>query len=290
MKTAGIDIGGTQLRAAILDEEHRMIASFRTANNRALSAAENMLPLMDFLGKYRGDLKGVGIGCPGPLSVRRGMMLNPPNLVGWDQFEIVQFVKAHLGLEVALTNDGTAACLAEAVLGSGKGAESVAFIGLSTGVGGGFVLNGRPFNGAHANAAEFWNMIVNEDAVCHKNANPGSLNEQASGSGLARTAQLVYGRPMDAAELFERSGRGEAQAIEIIGRATEALARGIANITCTLDPEVIVVGGSVARYNPDFVDAAAQKAKRYCIFPEELRILPAMFGDDAGLIGASLLI
>lgn len=290
MKTAGIDVGGTQLRAAILDENHQMIASFRTANNRALSAAENMLPLMDFLKQYTDELKGVGIGCPGPLSVRRGMMLNPPNLVGWDQFEIVRFVEMHLGVNVALTNDGTAACLAEAVLGSGKGAESVAFIGLSTGVGGGFVLNGRPFNGAHANAAEFWNMVVNEDSICHKNANPGSLNEQASGSGLARMAELAYGRPMDAAEVFKRYGRGEPRAGEIIDRATEALARGIANITCTLDPEVIVVGGSVARYNPDYVEAAAEKAKRYCIFPEELRILPARFGDDAGLIGASLLI
>ena len=290
MLRAGIDVGGTWLRAAVFDAAHKMVDAFRTANDRTLSAEENMEPLLAFLRPHVRTLRGVGVGCPGPLSVREGKMLNLPNLIGWDNFEIVNFTQARTGLRVALTNDANAACLAEARLGAGRGFESVAFVGVSTGIGGGFAINGRIYNGAHANAAEFWNMIVNEDPHCHKNANPGSLNEQASGSGLARAATERYGRETTARELFERYNRGDQTAREIVSHAADALGRGIANITCTLDPEVIVIGGSVAMFNPGYIRLAVERAREYAVFPEALLVRSATFGDDAGLLGASLLV
>lgn len=290
MMTAGVDVGGTWLRAAVFDAAHKMADVFRAANDGSRSARENMEPLVAFLNRHGRMLRGVGVGCPGPLSVREGKMLNPPNLTGWDNFEIVNYLRERTGLRVALTNDASAACLAEARLGAGRGFESVAFVGISTGIGGGFAINGKIYNGAHANAAEFWNMIVNEDPNCHKNANPGSLNEQASGSGLARAATQRYGRETTARELFARYNQGDGIAREIVCHAADALGRGIANITCTLDPEVIVIGGSVAMYNPGYVKLAVDRAREYAVFPEALLVRPAAFGDDAGLIGASLLI
>ena len=290
MMTAGIDVGGTWLRVAVFDAAHKMVDVFRTANDRDLSARENLEPLMAFLNRYARMLRGVGVGCPGPLSVREGKMLNPPNLTGWDNFEIVNYIQERTGLRAALTNDASAACLAEARLGAGRGCESVAYVGVSTGIGGGFAIHGKIYDGAHANAAEFWNMIVNEDPHCHKNASPGSLNEQASGSGLARAATERYGRETTARELFERYNRGDGIAREIVQHAADALGRGIANISCTLDPEVFVIGGSVAAYNPGYVKLALERARIYAVFPEALLARPAAFGDDAGLIGASLLI
>lgn len=290
MKTAGIDIGGTQLRAAIFDEEHRMLASYRTENDRRRTAAENMDMLLDFLREGGHALRGIGVGCPGPLDMKAGRVLNPPNLAGWDHFELVRYVEERTGVPALLNNDANCAGLAEALLGAGKGARSVAYVGVSTGVGGAFVLDGRLFLGANGNAAEFWNMIVNEDAYCHRSANPGSLNEQTSGTGLARVAGERFGRQMSARELFELYYAGNAAALEIVEKQAEILARGIANITCTLDPEVIVLGGSVATHNPVYVERTRAHALNYVNYPEALDMRLAQFGDDAGLIGAALLV
>ena len=288
MHTAGIDIGGTQLRAAVFDDANHMIAAHKVENDRALSGEKNLERLIDFL-RSHGALSGVGVGCPGPLDLKGGRVLNPPNLLGWDNFEIVAWLEDRLGVRAVLNNDANVAGLAEAVLGAGKSCESVAFVGVSTGIGGAFVHRGRIYCGANGNAAEFWNMIVNEDPYCHRSANPGSLNEQCSGSGLARIARERYGREMGARELFELYRAGNALAKEIVARQADTLARGIANITCTLDPEVIVIGGSVAFHNPEYVELARRRALEYVNHPAALDVRPAQLGDDAGLIGAALL-
>ena len=202
MWIAGIDIGGTQLRAGIYDETWRQVSFFKTLNDRAKTPEENMKPLIEFLQQHGNRLCKVGIGCPGPLDLRAGKLIDPPNLVGWDHFEIVRHVQRETGLSTCLNNDANVAGLAEALRGAGQGYETVAFMGISTGIGGAFVLNGKIYNGAHGNAAEFWNMIVNEDSRSHKNAAPGSLNEQCSGSGLSTAATVLFGQPTDARTLF----------------------------------------------------------------------------------------
>jgi glucokinase len=291
MKKAGIDIGGTQLRAGIFDEQYRLIRSYKTANDQSRSAEENMESIIDFLLENRDDLEGIGIGSPGPVNLRQGRIINPPNLAHWHDFEIVRFVEKHLKLPVSFNSDGNIAGLAEAVLGAGKGYESVAFLGISTGFGGAFIYNGKIMVGAHDNCAEYWNMIVNEYPCGRLNTNNGCLNEQACGGGLGRIATKCYGREMNARELFELYGSGDALATEIIEAQTETLAKGIANISCTLDPAIFVVGGSVAIYNWFFIEMAVKKAAKYINYPpEELIVKPAVFGDDAGLIGAALLV
>ena len=290
MKTIGIDIGGTQLRAAVLDENYNIINVFKTSNDRSLSCMENCDKLISFILSQNETFAGIGIGAPGPMNMKTGMILNPPNLVGWDNFPITDYFREKTGLPVYLNNDANVAGLAEAVLGNGKGYESVCFMGLSTGLGGAYVYQGKLVNGANGNAAEWWNMIVNEDPYGHKNANPGSLNEQSAGSGLKATATRMYGREVSTKELFDLYYKGDETAVKIIDHAVDTLAKGIANITCVIDPDVIIIGGSVAIFNPFYPQAAAEKAKQYMNFPDSLHIEKAMFGDDAGLIGAALLV
>lgn len=290
MKTAGIDIGGTQLRAGIFDEEYRMIDSLKIANDETLNPKENMWPLVELINRYRGELRGVGIGTPGPIDRRAGRLVNPPNLLHWHNFGIVDLVRKETGLRAVLNNDGNAAGLAEAVLGAGKGCSSVVYMGISTGVGGAFIYEGRIVNGAHDNCAEIWNMIVNEAPCRRGNANAGCLNEQVSGGGLARVASLRFGRAMSAKELFALQAGGNVLANEIVEQQADNLAKGIANISCTLDPEVIVVGGSVAIHNWAFIERAAEISRGYINYPEGPDVRRAVFGDDAGLIGAALLL
>lgn len=289
MSTVGIDIGGTQLRAAIFDDG-KMLDVFKTTNDRGLSAEENMDKLINYIEKSGYEVSGIGIGCPGPLDMKAGKVLTPPNLMGWDNFEIVKYVEGKTGIKTVLNNDANVAGLAEAIKGAGAGYESVVYITLSTGVGGAYIYRGELVNGAHSNAAEFWIMLVNEDVHYHKNALPGCLNEQASGSGIASIASEKFGRLMSTQDLFDLYHDGVPAAVDLLQHSADAMARGIANITCTIDPDVIVIGGGVAIHHPDYVEMVCKASERYVVDPAMLNFKMAEYGDDAGLLGASLLV
>ena len=150
MYRIGIDIGGTQLRAALLDDDMNIIDSFKTINDRSLSGAANMDRIIRYIKSVDEPLQGIGIGSPGPLDLKRGVVVNPPNLIGWDNFEIVRYMEQKTGLKTWLDNDANVAGLAEALRGAGVGYESVAFIGISTGLGGAYVYKGELIHGAHS--------------------------------------------------------------------------------------------------------------------------------------------
>ena len=293
MHRIAIDIGGTQLRIALVDEAYHIVEVYKTANDRTHDATANCQPLVDWIRAKQEagfELAGIGIGSPGPLDLRAGKVLNPPNLVGWDGFEIVRFFQEATGLPTFLNNDANVAGLSEALLGGGKGSESVIFVGLSTGFGGAFVYRGELINGAHGNTAEYWNSIVCDDPNGRGSANPGSLNENAGGTGITRVATARFGRPMGPKELFDLFYAGDETAAEVFEYCTEMLARGLVNVYWNFDPDVVVVGGSIALYHPIYLEKALEKAARYLPSPDALHIEPARFGDDAGLIGAALLV
>lgn len=285
----GIDIGGTNLRCAIFDENNVKVDYYRTPNNKEKTASENLTEMVKFINDFDGEVQSIGIGAPGPLDARRGLILNPPNLVGWDYFMIVDFFEKETGIPTKLSNDANVAALAEAVLGNGKGYESVYYITMSTGFGGGYVFRNELINGVSTCAGEIYNMIVNEDHHHHKGTNAGSLNEQCGGYGLSVIAGEIFGREMSAKELFDLYHAGNELAINLIEKTADIAAKGIANIGCVIDPDIYIVGGSIANYNPDFVEMVFEKAKKYYIKPEYLQYKLAYFSDDAGLIGASLL-
>ncbi|MDR2662494.1 MAG: ROK family protein [Treponema sp.] len=298
MNTIGIDIGGTLLRGAVFDENFTILDRVAFPNDRNVSAEINAGKLAAFVldaaagGSAASLFKGIGIGCPGPLDFRAGKVLNPPNLYGWNGFEIVRFFEEKTGLRTVLTNDANAAGLAEARLGAGKGCESVFYITVSTGIGGAYVYRGELVSGAHSAAAEIYDLIVCEDPWHHKGANPGSLNETCGGDALARQAGEAFGRPVDAKELYDELylAQGHPEARRIVERALDNLAKGIGNIACTVDPDMFIVGGSIALHSPGFLEKLEDRARCYMIDPEYLRICAPRFGGDAGLIGGALLL
>lgn len=289
MYRVGIDIGGTNLRCAIFDADMKMVKVYKTPNDKSKDAAENLSEMIQFIKNFDGEIKSIGIGCPGPLDAHTGVILNPPNLIGWDNFHIVDFFKKETGIPTKMSNDANVAGLGEAILGSGKGYESVFYITMSTGFGGAYVYKNELINGVSTCAGEIYNMIVNEDKHYHKGTNAGSLNEQCGGYGLSVIAEEIYGRPMSAKELFDLYHAGNQTAIDLVEHTADVAAKGIANVGCVIDPEIYVVGGSIANYNPDFVKLVFEKAKKYYIKPEYLHYVSAKFSDDAGLIGAALL-
>ena len=287
MYKVGIDIGGTNLRCAIFDDRYNIVDRYKTPNDPTLGAEKNLAPMVEFIKKY--EVESIGIGCPGPLDAHKGQVLNPPNLKGWDNFYIVKYFEEKTGIPTKMSNDANVAGLAEAVLGNGKDYDSVYYITMSTGFGGAYIFRKELINGVSTCAGEVYNMIVNEDQHTHGGCNKGSLNEQCGGYGLEIISEEIFGRHVSNKELFDLWHNGDSTATKLVERTADIAAKGIANIGCVIDPEIYVVGGSIANYNPDFLALVFHKARQYYIKPEYLKYVPAKFEDDAGLIGAALL-
>ncbi len=290
MNRIGIDIGGTQLRVAAYAEDGTLLHRQAMANDHDLSPRENLQRLVDCIESWDIEYVGVGIGAPGPLDFHAGRILTPPNLPGWEGFEIVRFFERETGHTAFLNNDANVAGLAEALCGAGCGEESVFYFTVSTGVGGAYLYRGKIVGGANSCAAEVFDMVVNEFADVRPAMNVGSLEDQASGTAMGRLASQRLGRTVDAAEVFARYAQGDKVALEVIERGADALATAVHNVCCVVDPDVFVFGGSVALYNPWFVDLVYEKAKRLVLNPATLRFELARCGADAGLVGASLLV
>lgn len=289
MYKVGIDIGGTNLRCAIFNEKMVMVKHYKTPNDKNKNAQENLKDMIEFINTFEGKIQSIGIGCPGPLDAHKGIILNPPNLQGWDYFTIVEYFEKETGIPTKMSNDANVAGLGEAILGAGQGYESVYYITMSTGFGGAYVYRNELINGISTCAGEIYNMIVNEDPHCHKGTNAGSLNEQCGGYGLSVIAEEIFHKPMSAKDVFDLYHQGDETATQLVEHTADVAAKGIANIGCVIDPEIYVVGGSIANFNPDFVELVFEKAKQYYIKPEFLQYKHAQFSDDAGLIGAALL-
>ena len=291
MPKIGIDIGGTQLRLAIFDEKFNILKKIKLPNDKNFGGKENSKKLTDYINKEKQNynIEKIGLVCPGPIDIKKGIILNPPNLKGWDGFEIAQFFIKETGIKTVLNRDTNAAGLAEVTFGAGTKSGSVFYITMSTGIGGAYIYKGKIFPGANSNAGEIFNLIVCTDSYCRKRANPGSANEVSSGSAIERMAKKAFCKELCAREVFEMYNNGDKKAIEIIEFAAENMAKAIANVSCIIDPELFIIGGSVALHNPGFVENIIKKAKGYVITPDALKVKTAFFADDAGIIGAALL-
>lgn len=290
MYRIGMDIGGTQLRVAAFDDGHRIVAREAIPNDHTKGPDENLGSLLDIVETWGLDYEGIGIGCPGPLDFGTGRLLSPPNLPGWEGFGIKDFVEERSGRRVVVNNDANVAGLAEALVGAGKGRESVFYFTVSTGVGGAYVYRGQIVGGAHSCAAEVFDLMVNGSTDHRPRMNDGCLEDQASGNGMARIASRDLGFDVDGVALFELVHAGNKLAGDVVEHGADALARGVANVSFVIDPDVFVFGGSVALHNPDFIDLTHEKARGYVLNPDSLTFELARCGDDAGLLGASLLV
>jgi glucokinase len=294
MYRIGIDIGGTQLRAAVFEHDLSIVKRTQFSNDRNKSAGENIDMITGFINSFSQEnelCSSIGAGCPGPLDFAAGRVLNPPNLYGWNNFDLVSYIEQKTHLKTVLNNDANCAGFAEAQLGAGKNFTSTFYITVSTGIGGAFVYKGELINGAHSSAAEVYNLIVCGDSYSHHGANAGSLNEVCGGDALARQAEAAFGKNVGAKELYDEFylNKKDTRALNIIENWFDNLAKGIANIACVVDPEIFIIGGAIALKSKGFFETLTEKAKKYCIHPEMLNIQAARLGEDAGLIGAALL-
>lgn len=288
----GIDIGGTNIRAALLDEDRNILEKIKIKNEVDKGPEYNLNKIINHINEnwVSKDIRGIGVGCPGPLNIKTGTILKAPNLRGWDNFNVKKYLEENTSLKTEVNNDANVAGLAEAVIGSAKGAESVFYITVSTGVGGAFIIDNKIINGANSFAGEICNLIINEDKYSHSGLVKGGLEGQCSGPNIARIASEKLEKIVDTPEVFELYKKNNKVAIEVVNELCENLSKGISNIISVVDPEVIVLGGSVVLYNKDLLEIIIEKVRKKVINKEAVDIRIAEIGDDAGLRGAGLLI
>lgn len=279
----GIDLGGTNTRIAVVSTDGRVEKQYKlkTQPDLELATLLNQIALAVERFGLEYDLTHVGIVAPGPLDLKRGAFLTPPNLPNWHHQAIVEPLRTLLRLPVTLENDANAAALAEAKFGAGRHVDSVFYVTVSTGIGGGFVHKQNLISGAHGSAGEVGNMIIRKDGPTHPTLNVGALETHASGTALQKRAQH----------------KGMTDSMTLLSDETERntfvddLATGLANIIHTVDPDVIVLGGGVTASAPlywsQLQDAVAMRVYPHLRGATPL-VLQQLYGD-AGVIGAAFL-
>ncbi|QNG60212.1 ROK family protein [Bacillus sp. PAMC26568] len=288
----GVDLGGTNIRVAAIDEQwiiKEELGSSTDVSKGPRAAIEKMITMIQSLQKKH-PIQSVGIGAPGPLDAKRGIIIEPPNLPGWQNIQLTKMIESAIQLPVYLENDANAAALAEALTGAGKKAESVFYITVSTGIGGGYVYNGKLISGAQGNSGEIGNMIVDPTAIGAPGLNKGALEALASGTAIGKKGASIFGPGHGAKEVFLLAQEGNQKAVAIIDEALNYLAIGISNIVHTLNPEVIVLGGGVMNSKDMMFDPLKEKVLPllYPSLRPHLKLKLASLDQKAGVVGAGM--
>ncbi len=292
MLALGIDLGGTKILAALVRDgtvvERRLVDTPQSGFDDVIAAIVAASGPLLAAAEERGErVFSAGIGSPGPLDYRRGVVIFAPNIAGMVDAPLVARLGERLSLSVELENDANAAGFAEHLYGAARGSDSSVYVTLSTGIGGGVIIGDRLVRGAHGLAGEIGHMTLLPGGPLGGDGIGGSLEAIAAGRSIARDATYAYGFPLQTPEVFERAKAGEPKALAIVENSALFAGIGIANITKIVDPAVFVLGGGLTRAGPFYLDKVMAAADDYLKGYPKPRYRLAELGDDAGVIGAA---
>jgi glucokinase len=280
---AGIDLGGTQVRVALARSDGKLVASIKT-KTALLGTPQAMVEwAAGEIERHRGreKVRSIAIGAPGPIDVKRGVLVNPPNLA-WHNVPLSAMLSRATGAKVHLANDADMAGLGEYHRGAGRGTRNMIYITWSTGVGGGLIIDGKLHRGGHGTAGEIGHMIIDPNGPLDNCGQRGCLEAFIGGANLARET----GHP--AAELFREAAAGDSHARMVVERAARYMGWALISLTNAIDPEMFVMGGGVTR-SWSLVQPMMLETLRSSPFIKPARrplLRRARLGDRAGQVGA----
>jgi len=288
MRTLALDIGATKVAIAIIDERHQILERLEVPSN----TGEVIWPSLEAAIKgFEVDL--IGVASAGPIDRENGT-ISPVNIPQWRAFPIAEnLMKLFPGRKVALLGDCTAVALAENRLGAGVRVSNMLGVVVSTGIGGGLVIDGKAFHGETGNAALFGHHSIafDSDVKCDC-GRIGCLETFARGPKMVEYARRFgWNAGQDFKALAQSAREGDPIALDAIDKGTLALAVGITNVLNILDLHTVVIGGGVSFAGPIYWEPFLQhfKAERnHAGFLDEVNVYPAKLQADAGLVGASL--
>jgi glucokinase len=304
-RVIAVDLGGTKLLTGILDEEGVIVQ--RTVRPTALASEEELLAQVDSaIEELRAEEVGaIGVGIPSTIDQQRGCAVSSVNipLAGLD---FRDYLTKRFELPAAIENDANAAALAEHRFGAGRGTRHMVMLTLGTGIGGGLILDGELYRGAQGAAGELGHITLDLDGPPCQGTCPGLGHLEALASGTATDHMaakvaaerpegdlgraLAAGKAVDARLAVDLAAEGPGDARDLLERVGFVLGTGIASLVNVFNPELVVIGGGFARAGNLLLDPARRVVAERALLParELVRIVPALLGPEAGLVGAGL--
>jgi glucokinase len=305
-----LDIGGTKLAAGVVDRDGTVLA-MRVEPSRVSEGPDVMIARHLELGREAvaasgvpwSSIAAVGIACGGPLDPRAGVIQSPLSLPGWDDIPLVRIVSEALGRPALVDNDATAGALAEWRYGVGRNraVRDLVYLTISTGVGGGLVLDGSVYRGVAGNAGELGHLTVDYRGRRCACGRLGCVEAYASGTNIAVRAReaLEAGEPsslrdlatVTARDVSEAAAAGDPLAARVWDETTEILGSAVANILDIFNPELVVLGGGVTRAGAQLLDPVRDLGRRLAMPPAARSgdVVLAGLGDELGVVSAAAL-
>ncbi len=301
----GVDIGGTTVKIGFFSTEGELLDKWEITTRKDEGGAYILSDIAASIesklskdGIDKADVKGVGMGVPGPVK-DDGTVIKCVNL-GWGVFNAAEELASLLGLPVKAGNDANMAALGEYWQGGGKGYKNVIMVTLGTGVGGGIIINGKMLAGVNGAGGEIGHMTIDldEQDVCNC-GKKGCLEQYASATGIVRLAnralqtstkssklrELKY---ISAKEIFDAAKGGDNLASELVEEHGKRLGLALANVACVVDPEVFVIGGGVSKAGDILINTTAKYFQEYSFHAcRNTKFELATLGNDAGMYGGA---
>lgn len=295
-----VDIGGTQIRGACFQGNSQVpdkVSRIRT-HGPENTPLERLISLLESLWPD-GNVAGVGVAAPGPLDPFRGIVIEAPNIPGWVNLPLQQHLQDRFKVPVALGNDANLAALGEWKFGAGRGFHHLIYITVSTGIGGGVIIDDKLLLGERGLAAELGHVTILPDGPICSCGQPGHVEALASGPALARWAQqeiqngvvsiLPSGKDLTAKDIGEAAQKGDHLAISALARAGYYLGLALANYMMIFNPSLVILGGGVSQTGRFLFEPLKDTLLKHVMSPDyvnNLTITKAALGDDVGLMGA----
>jgi glucokinase len=303
-----LDIGGTKLAAGVVDGSGH-VHSFHAGPSEPERGPENGLGRLFELGRRAiadagVDVAAVGIGCGGPLDIERGVLLAPLHLPGWRDIPVAARARDAFDRPAALENDATAAAAGEHRFGAGAGTRHMVYLTVSTGIGGGVIVDGQLYRGAMGNGGELGHVTVDwKGRLCRGCGRHGCLEAYASGTSIGERAAealetsdrqsilAALDRPT-AQDVAAAARDGDALAVQLWDETVAALACGLTSIVNLFEPELVVLGGGVTRVGEQLLGPVRERVKADAVRPAggPLAIVQSALGDHVGIVGAAAIV
>jgi len=308
----GVDLGGTNLRVAAVDETGALLEKISLPTRAQQSRETVIREMCEAIQRLSerlagaGQLAGIGVGVPGIIYMETGTLRQSPNLPGWENFPVRREIESVLRTRVWLDNDANVAALGEQWLGAGRDVRSLCMLTLGTGVGGGIVLDGKIWRGFLGMAGELGHLVVAENGVRCPCGGQGCLETESSASAIVRKAQealaagrspalgklVQQGSAITSESVYQAAQAGDAPCREIFASAGRYLGIALASLVNALNLPLYVIGGGAAEAWDLFAPAMLDELRRrsYIFCEGSTRVEKSMLQGDAGLYGAARLV
>ena len=295
----GIDLGGTNLKVALLnlkynieDKEVLSTRFFMEKGQLISGIVHSVNRFIKYNNLSKTEVMGVGLGLPGPIDAKNGVVHFFPNIPGWREVALRDILKKKLGLPVLVDNDAKLMTVAEHELGAAKGFNNVLCMTLGTGIGGGLIINGRLYRGFDNAAGEIGHLAINEKGPdCNCGAS-GCLEAYVGNQRISLEAKRVFKREVTLEKLSGLALKHNRAAIDIWRKTGSHLGFALAGVVNLLNLDAIVIGGGVAKAGKALFDSLTKTFNNQAmsVQAKRVRILRAKLGNEAGLIGAAIMV